>query len=267
MPDGLSPEREFRTTASQAPIIIGGTAEQLINLWEERIGRKPPADLSNVLPVQLGKHNEPFVLNWCERISKHELTERQRFIIHPTAPDYACTLDAYRPFDDAVVEAKFVNPYGDREKTVAWYTPQVLVQMRCRGATRGVLAVMRGFTFEEIEIAIDEVYELEMWERLADFQACCADMREPIPREPLTPPEQWRTINLATMSPMPNWGMDMIQCMRLWSDTREAVVLHENSKQGIKELLPEDVGKVIYGDTTVSRAKNRAVTIRQKEQA
>jgi hypothetical protein len=261
----LSPLREYKTTASQAPIIIGGTEQQLMELWQERVGAKPPADLSNVLPVQLGKHCEPFIIDWIERTGQHELTERQRFIEHPTLPNFACTLDAYRSFDDAVVEAKNLNPYGDRDQSVAWYTPQVCVQMACRGASRGVLAIMRGFSLEEIEVSVDQAYLDDMWARLAAFQLCCELMREPVHQSPLVPPEQWRTINLATVSPMPNWGMQMIQCMRMWSDTKEAVEMHENSKKGVKELLPDDVGKVTYGDLSVSRSKTGAITIRQRE--
>src|SRR5262249_52454627 len=153
---------------------------------------------------------------------------------------------------------------------VVQYTPQALIQMRCRKASRGVLAILRGFTIEEVEIAVDASYEREVIERGLAFWRCVETMTPPhtLPkREPLLPPELWRTIDLASAVPLPNWGMPMIQTLRLWSDTREAVKLHEQAKSDIKGLLPDDVGLVTYGDVTVKRAKNGAVHIREREYA
>jgi YqaJ-like recombinase protein len=260
----LSPQRERFTTASQARIIVHGSADDLFALWQERIGEKAPEDLSNNLPVQLGKLCEPFILNWVERADQHEITERQRFIEHPTLP-FACTLDGYRAFDDAVVEAKHCNPFSDRRDIITEYTPQVLIQQRCRNAARGILAVLRGFTLEQFEINTDAAYEREVFDRLTAFQRCCDTMTPPVHRPVLVPPELWRTVDLAKAVPLPNWGAPMIETMRQWSQTREAARQHEASKKTVKEMLPDDVGAVLYGDMSVRRAKNGAVTIRERE--
>jgi hypothetical protein len=267
MPE-LSPQREKYTTASQAPTIVLGTDAERYALWQERIGEIAAPDLSDNLPVQLGKHCEPFILGWVERTSRHAITERQRFIKHESLP-FAATLDGYRVFDDAVIEAKMCNPFGDRRDIIIKYTPQALVQKHCRKATRGVLAVLRGFALEEFEINIDAAYEREVFERLIAFQKCVDTMTPPsaLPTKQLVPPDLWRTIDLASVSPLPNWGMPMVQSLRLWSDTKEAVRLHEQSKRDVKDLMPDDVGEVLFGDMSVRRSKNGAVTIREKELA
>ena len=268
MPD-LDPRRERYVTASQADIIVHGTDDERNTLWRECIGEIAPPDLSRVLPVQLGKHCESFILDWQQMITSHPITERQRFIVHPTLP-FACTLDGYRQHDDAVIEAKTVLPYRSTRDVVVQYTPQVLIQMRCRNCRSGVLAILRGFTIEEIEVAVDASYEREVIERMRAFYQCVLTMTPPhtLPeRKPLLPPELWRTIDLASASPLPNWGMPMIQSLRLWSDTREAVKLHDGAKADIKMLLPDDVGLVTYGDMIVKRAKNGSVTVREKEYA
>jgi len=260
----LSPLRETKTTASQAPIIVNGTAEQLLELWEERIGARPPKDLSAVLPVQLGKHCEPFILAWLER-DGHEISERQRYIEHPDLPWISCTLDGYRAFDDAVIEAKTCNPFDDMRDIVTRYAPQALVQLRCRAASRAILAVLRGFSLEQHEVHITAEYERQVWERLGAFQMCVDTLSPPVQLPVLVAPELWRTIDLSV--DRPNWATDMIGEMRLWADTRIPARMHEKAKESVKALLPDDVGTVLFGALSVRRAKNGAVTIREKEPA
>jgi hypothetical protein len=260
----LSPLRELRTTASQAPLIINGSPQEIYELWQERIGERPPPDLTDNLPVQLGKHNEPFIIDWLERHT-HRISERQRFIEHPTRPKIGCTLDGYREHDDAVVEVKFIGMWRRRLEFLPWYTPQVLVQMRCRGAAHGILAVLQGNAkIEEYDILLDRQYEDEVWGRLEAFQHCVDTLTPPVSFPPLVPPEKWRTIDL-TEQPMPNWGGEMIDALRLWSETKDAAAAHTDSKEHVKALLPDDIGKVLYGPLSVNRAKNNAVTIKQRE--
>ena len=38
-------------------------------LWSEKVGETLPADLSDVLPVQLGIHTEPFNILWFHNVS------------------------------------------------------------------------------------------------------------------------------------------------------------------------------------------------------
>jgi hypothetical protein len=265
-PNVLNPARERYVTASQFDIICHGSEQERYRLWQECIGETEHEDLSDNLPVQLGKHCERFILDWQERLVGHEITERQRFIEHPTLP-FAATLDGFRAHDDAVIEAKTCNPFSDRREIIIKYTPQALIQMECRCASRGILAVLRGFTLEEFEINVDASYAREVIERGLAFRHCVETMTPPhaLPEKRLVPPELWRTIDLARTTPLPNWGPGMIQAMRSWSDTRDANRLHEQSKKIVKETLPDDVGAVLFGDMSVRRSKNGAVTIREKE--
>jgi hypothetical protein len=251
------------TTASQAPIIINGTAGDIFELWLERTGQSPPKDLSDVLAVQVGKACEPVIIKACSAVG--EITEQQSFIKHPTYPSISCTLDGYRAFDDAVIEAKTVNPWGDRLEDITWYTPQVLVQMRCRGASRGVLAMLRGFGLEQHEITFDEKYEREMWARLFAFQMCVETMTSPSPLPKLVPPEQWKTIDLGMVVPMPNWGPEMLGYMQQWSESKHEHAQHEAAKKAIKEMLPDDVGTLTFASMSVKRSKAGAITIREKQ--
>lgn len=263
----LDPRRYQYTTASQADIICHGTNEQRIQLWRERIGEIPAADLSRNLPVQLGKVLGPWICEWLH--FDHPITERERFITHKSLP-LSCTLDGYREHDDAVIETKVCLPFKGTREIIVQFTPQVLIQQRCRGASRGVLAVLRGFSLEEFEINVDASYEREVFERMLAFHQCIVTMTPPhaLPKqEPLIPPELWRTIDLATVQPTPNWAMPMIQSLNLWRDTKEASELHARSKKDVKEMLPNDVGTLVHHETVVRRSKNGAVTIRTMGEA
>jgi len=260
----LSPLRELMTTASQAPVIVNGTGAQLYELWEERVGLRPPKDFSRNIQVQRGKHDEPFILFWSELINGHTIAERGAFLKHPHLPSISCTLDGYIAELDAVYEAKCQSAFRDLEAALIWYTPQVLVQMRCRGAARGILGVLQD-NLTELEVTVDEAYEREVWEYLAAFQLCVDTRTPPHKRPELVPPELWKTIDLAAVHPLPNWGPDMIEAMRTWSETREAARTHEVSKASAKALLPDDVGTVRYGAMSVKRSKNGAVTMREKD--
>jgi hypothetical protein len=255
----LSPLREYKTTASQAPVIVNGSEQQLVELWEERCGIRPPKDFSRNIQVQRGRHDEPFILAWSELINEHPITERQTFIPHPTLPWCACTIDGYRAFDDAVYEAKCQSSFRRFEDVVAYYTPQVMVQRDCRGAARGILGVLQE-DLQEVEIYTDEAYEREVWARLAAFQLCVETMTRPRSQSELVPPELWRTVNL--LSENPNWGPDMRHELRMWADTREPARMHQKAKDSIKALLPPDVGTVLLGELSVKRSKNNAITVR-----
>jgi hypothetical protein len=263
----LSPERKDKTTASMAPLICNGKSKQLYQHYLERIGEADPDDLSEVLRVQLGKHCGPFIIDWVERTEGHEITERERWITHGTLPWCGCTLDGYREFDDAVIEAKMCGEGQKIEDIVAWYAPQVVVQMSCRQAARGYLAILYGNNKLYLEpIEVDDAYRNEMWKRIGEFQRCVEHKVPPVePPAPLTPPEKWRSFDL-TQRPLPgNWAHAMIPALALWQSTREAAKLHEQSKADIKVFLPEDAGRVTLGGITVKRARNRAVSVTQEE--
>jgi len=263
----LSPEREGLTTASVAPLIVHGTDADRLRLWRERIGEIEREDLSEDFAVQWGAHNEGFCLDWVERTTQREITERQRFVKHPTLP-FGATLDGYRPFDDAVVECKVLSPFsspnpsGDDKGFLAYYAPQVAVQIACRQCTRGYLAVQQGNSAPQLfELMITDAYTETIFATLAAFQLC-VEMKVAPADAPPPPvlPEKWRIVNLDA-SDEGNWGPAIKPALRLWSDTRATAAMHEEAKKSIKELLPPDVGRCTYGPFTIRRARNNAVTI------
>ena len=99
--------RQFKVTASMLPIIMNGDAEALLKLYLEEIGdldREPPN-----YAMQLGSHVEGFLLDYLATTTDSKITRRGEVVDHPTVPEFCCTLDGYRAFDDAVIENKFLG--------------------------------------------------------------------------------------------------------------------------------------------------------------
>ena len=256
--------REFKTTASQAPVIMAGERDELIRLWQERIGEIEPEDLSQKWPVALGVHCEPLILDWHERKMGMELTERGSFHTHPVYRNIGATLDAYRPATDTVIEAKTTGQFVRLDDAVNFYTPQVIVQMRCRNAAAGALLIMHG-SAEPVEIPIvpDADYEDRMWERLLGFELCVQTMQPPVPLPALVPPSQWRSISLDDLPTWPNWAHEAALDLERWRDVRPLAIEFEEITAHIKALLPDDVGRLDYAGISVRRNRRGILTIRE----
>jgi hypothetical protein len=255
--------RAFKTTASQAPIIMSGDTDKILRLWQERIGEAEPEDLSDSWPVQLGSYLESFVLDWHERKTGMELTDRGTFYVHPEYSGIGATLDCYRPIDDAVIDAKVCSHWQPLDDITAYYCPQIIVQMRCRAAAHGALLIVHGGSApQEIPIIPDADYETILWQRLLAFELCVQTLTPPAPLPAIVPPEQWRTIDLAAADPWPNWGPQIALDLERWRELKPSANEFEEISTTIKELIPADVGSVSYNGMVVKRNRRNAITIK-----
>lgn len=254
--------REYKITASMSPTIMSGDAKALNKLFEECVGQREPEDLSDVWPVQFGSHIEPFGLDWHQRKTGQPLIERGRVVDHPTLPRICCTLDAYRAIDDCVIDHKACNGWLKLDDIRKLYTPQIIMQMRCRQASRGVLLVLHGGQeVQEVEVLVDADYEAGMWKRILDFQRCVETLTPPVPMPPIMPPEQWRKIDLDDPAQTPNWGEAMKAALVEWGTTKDQAARHDVAIAEIKLLLPEDTGLLTHGEFHINRNRRGAVSI------
>lgn len=258
--------REGRITASFAPPLMAGDAAAIDNKWKELIGDPTfkPESLDDEWPVQFGSFIEPFAIDWHERKHQHALTRRGEVVIHPNRNFVSATLDAYRASDQTAIEVKACGAWRSLDEITAYYTPQCIVQRACIGCPYVSLLIVHGSAEPiEIPIHIDADYEATLWQRVDQFWDCVQNLRPPIVFPPLVPPEQWKTIDLDRDETKPNWAPDMIEQLQQWDSTRDAAKGNEAAREEIKTLLPDDVGKLIFSGLVVSRARNRAVTIKR----
>ena len=263
--------RKGKLTASMLPILMSGDEAALLRLYREEIGeieREPPN-----YAMQLGSMVEHFVLDYTQIKTGNAIARRGEVVDHPTIAEFCCTLDGYRAKDDAVIECKFLAPFWPREQFVPHYYPQVLAQMRCTSAARGVLLVARGTNEpEEYDLtpapddAAATAYEREMWGRVAAFLLCLRTFTPPVAVRKVIAPEFWRTIDLAD-EPMPNWGTTLLAHLQVLEATREASAEHARAGDEARKLVPDDVSTVLAGEHRLSRNKRGAVSIRRRSDA
>jgi hypothetical protein len=265
--------REGKVTASFAPPLMAGDIEDIHRKWLELIGDPSwqPEDLSNNWPVQFGSFIETFALDWHERKTQCALTRRGEVTDHPTRSYVCATLDAYRAADRCVIDAKTNGKWMKLDDVLAYYTPQMVVQKGCvQSDNASLLIVHGGAEPHEYALTIDPEYERTVWERIDQFWQCVQTMTPPVEvmkLQPLTPPEQWRSINLDDVEQLAgcNWGPDMMDQLLTWTQTHEQAKLNETAREQIKRLLPEDCGKVTWAGLVVSRNRARAVSIKRRD--
>jgi hypothetical protein len=267
--------REGKITASFLPQLMAGDREAIHQKWLELVGDPnwQPEDLSNNRPVQFGSFIETFALDWHERKTQCELTRRGEVVDHPTRPYVCATLDAYRAADRCVIDAKANGAWMRLDEVLAFYTPQLLVQKGCvQSDNASLLIVHGGGEPTEYPITIDPEYERTVWERIDQFWQCVEMMMPPVETmklQPLTPPEQWRSFDLDQedqLAACNNWAPDMMDQLAVWSQTSQQAKDNEAACKLIKQLLPEDCGKVTWAGLIVQRNRARAVSIKRRKE-
>jgi hypothetical protein len=250
--------RKHRTTASQFPTLTMGGPDEINALWRQRVGEEAFPDLADVWDVQRGVHNEQFILDWHQKKLGYPLIERGYQFVHPEFDHFGATLDAYCAETDTVYEVK--DTRTKPEWFLPFYTSQVLMQMLCRQASRGVL-LMSQWAGEpvEYEIEYDDAYVNEMLTRGHAFQLCVQALRQPYASPPLVPPEKWRTIDLAQDNP--NWAGEMKAHIECWAQSCIAAIQHDEAAAAIRKLVPADCGRLVYGDFQIKRDKRGALRI------
>jgi hypothetical protein len=253
--------RRFKITASMLPILMHGDEARINRLYCEEIGEieREPSNYA----MELGSHVEPFMLDWTQAKTGHPIIRRGEVVDHPTIPEFCCTLDGYRAFDDAVIENKFLRWGQPKEEFVPYYYPQLLAQMRCVGATRGVLHIGQATSEPvEYEITPDVLYEEAMWARVEEFRLCLRTFTPPFPMPKKVPVDQFRTVDLA-QDPMPNWGHVLLPLLQIYEHTREAADEHDKCGKEARALVPDDVNVVVAPEHKLTRDRRGVISIRR----
>ena len=159
-PSSLYDRRHF-IGGSDARIIMGKDEKALFRLWREKRGEEAPADLSNVLLVQLGLVTEDLNRRWYELNSGKRVSDIQRQIKHRTIPWMAATLDGLVKETGAVFEAKFMLPWSFSEAAAAEkHMAQLQHNMLVAGTRKSVLSIITGGgTWIELSVDADPIYQ------------------------------------------------------------------------------------------------------------
>jgi predicted phage-related endonuclease len=265
---GLSPEqhaqRRLGIGASDAKVIMTGTAEEQRKLLALKRGEAEPEDLSHILPVCMGIVTEELNRHWFEQVTGFEIImEPWTGSVASTAyPWMRATLDGWIRELKCPFEAKHVNAFSDMDKALAQYYPQLQHQMVVCDSERAVLSVFFGNLKHEWQVvARDEAYCKQLIDREALFWHWVESGETPIELLPIQAPvrpAEYRTVDMQGNNAWGNWASS-------WLETKTFADAHVDAKDALKELMDPDVGTAHGYGVIAKRAKNGAITIRKGE--
>ena len=250
---------------SDARVIMGGDEAALVRLWQEKRGEVPPADLSDVLIVQLGLATEELNRCWYERQSGYRVRQAQCRMVHQSIVWMAATLDGLVEQTGAVFEAKFMLPWSFSEEAAAQkHMAQLQHNMMVAGSKNSVLSIITGGgKWVEMAIAADPIYQTAMMYAERAFWRAVTSGEQPRLFHAEPPRVRLEVVRIVDMSTSNTWA----EFAALFRNTRPAFIEHERSKSELKTLMPEDAKEAIGHGIRARRSKTGAVSFDLLEMA
>ena len=129
-------------------------------VWSEKVGETPAADLSDVLPVQMGKHTESFNIDWFKKQTGHNVIMEQELIFHTKYKYIYAHIDGVvqEKKEDCsptigLLECKHTNAFSNPTKVTDKYMPQIQHYLMVTELDKAYLSVFFGnMKYEVIEI-------------------------------------------------------------------------------------------------------------------
>jgi predicted phage-related endonuclease len=243
---------------SDARTIMGNDQAALIRLWQEKRGVVGPADLSDVLAVQLGTATEDLNRRWYERQSGFSVKGVQRHIRHPVLKWMGATLDGMVEPSGAVFEAKFMLPWSFTEEgAAAKHMAQLQHNMWVTNARTAVLSIITGGgKWVEMTIPADPLYQHLLLTAEKKFWRCVQNGNVPYLFDIEVPRPRIDAFRIVDMTASNTWA----EFAGVYSRTRVAFAEHEAAKAELKKLIPADVKEASGHGIRARRSKSGAVS-------
>ena len=139
-------------------------------VWSEKIGETPPNDLSDVLPVQMGVHTEPFNIQWYEKQTGNVVTRQQEFLTHSKYDYMYAHIDGVvntkndtALIEDAILECKHTNAFSNPQKCLDKYIAQIQHYLMVSGFKKAYLSIFFGnMKYEIVEVEANEQFQKKL---------------------------------------------------------------------------------------------------------
>jgi predicted phage-related endonuclease len=202
--------RKLGIGGSDANILLSGDPQRVLSLWEEKLCRREPEDLTWVLPVQMGSATEELNAAFYSHATGRAISDRNVMRTRTDRPYMRCELDGLTLTADgspAVFEAKHVNAFSTIEDVVQKYMPQLHHNMHIAGTRHAVLSIFIGTLKHEIfEVEMDDFYLAALLDAEEDFWRCVESETAPEGCEPPAAPVAFEKLREADMSVSNEWG-------------------------------------------------------------
>lgn len=236
-----------------------------LELWQVKTGRMQSADLSDVLPVQLGIWTESFNLQWFERqyncVLRNHQMEYETIIGGVPAKG---TIDAM--FDFQIVEAKHTNAFTNMEEQLERYMPQIQLYCHLAGADGVYLSVLFGNSkWEATFVSYDEDYFNSMWAVVSDFWGYVVRDEEPVGID--TPSLSIDSIALDNMVKRDaSKDNAFVDAAHTYIEHEQAAKTFEGAKKDLKQMVADNEREVFCDQLTIKRDKRGSLRITARKQ-
>ena len=168
---GASFDRNKGIGGSDATRLYEGDWYQL---WSEKVGETEPADLSDVLPVQMGVHTEPFNISWYEKQTGKKVIRQQEFLTHPKYDYMYAHIDGVVSQliqekdknifpQEAILECKHTNAFSNPQKCLDKYIAQIQHYLMVSGFNKAYMSVFFGnMKYDIIEVEANEMFQKKL---------------------------------------------------------------------------------------------------------
>ncbi len=136
-------------------------------LWSEKVGETPPADLSDVLPVQMGVATENFNISWFIKQTGNKVIRQQDFLKHPKYDYMYAHIDGVVEgdigFEHGILECKHTNAFSNPQKCLDKYIAQIQHYLMVSGFKKAYMSVFFGnMKYEIIEVEANEKFQTKL---------------------------------------------------------------------------------------------------------
>ena len=143
-------------------------------LWSEKVGETPPADLSDVLPVQMGVATENFNISWFIKQTGNKVIRQQDFLKHPKYDYMYAHIDGVVSQliqekdknifpQEAILECKHTNAFSNPQKCLDKYIAQIQHYLMVSGFNKAYMSVFFGnMKYDIIEVEANEMFQKKL---------------------------------------------------------------------------------------------------------
>lgn len=133
-------------------------------LWQEKTDESLPQDLSDILPVQLGIHTEPFNIFWFSKQTGLKVNGKQQTFFHEKYPFMYAHVDGLILGEDkAILECKHTNAFSNPKKVSDKYKAQLQHYLMVTGYPKVYVSVIFGnMKYEIMEVTEDSDFQEQL---------------------------------------------------------------------------------------------------------
>lgn len=247
--------RRLGIGGSDATKIMKGEWRELFHI---KTGRMEDADLSRVLPVQIGVCTEPLNRLWFERESgfaiSHDDCEHR---VHPAHDFMRANLDG-RVLPDSIFEAKHVSDRYKLDEITSRYYWQLQHCMAVAATVGCYLSVFFGNSrWEYAHVARDDGAIADLIAREREFWGYVERDQEPEDQPVETVKVEVEALRVVDMTGSNSWCANAAD----WKANRKAAKTFDTACAELKALVEPDVGRAFGAGVQIKRARNGALSI------